>query len=194
MCHHCHNWCSRSACRSQIAPILGKKQSPRGRSQVIRIFRVGFWIRPNLTGSLTIICFYVHPLRTSYLTETLHAISQKNAVELVKAQKYLGFFNQQSWETYLGPQYKFLKIEKFKLESPETIRTSLQPGEWVTSIDFKDAYFHILIQTQSSEYLHFHVQGQCYRFKVLPFGLSTAPKDFTVVAKEIKLKALHKGI
>ena len=35
----------------------------------------------------------------------------------------------------------FLKTEKFKMETPETIRTSLQQGEWVTSIDFKDAYF-----------------------------------------------------
>ena len=34
---------------------------------------------------------------------------------------------------------QFLKAEKFKMETPETIRTSLQP-EWVTSIDFKDAY------------------------------------------------------
>ena len=29
------------------------------------------------------------------------------------------------------------------METPETIRTSLQQGEWVTSVDFKDAYFHI---------------------------------------------------
>ena len=29
------------------------------------------------------------------------------------------------------------------METPETIRTSLQQGEWVTSIDFKDAYFLI---------------------------------------------------
>ena len=33
------------------------------------------------------------------------------------------------------------------METPETIRTSLQAGEWVTSIDFKDAYFHIPIQS-----------------------------------------------
>ena len=31
------------------------------------------------------------------------------------------------------------------METPETIRTSLQQGEWVTSVDFKDAYFHIPI-------------------------------------------------
>ena len=80
------------------------------------------------------------------------------------------------------------------METPETIRTSLQQGEWITSIDFKDAYFHIPIQEQSRKYLRFYVQGQTYQFKALPFGLSTAPLEFTVVVKEVKLMAIHKGI
>ena len=80
------------------------------------------------------------------------------------------------------------------METPETIRTSLQQGEWVTSADFKDAYFHIPIQEQSRKYLRFHVQGRTCQFKALPFGLSTAPMEFTVLAKEVKLMAIHKGI
>ena len=79
------------------------------------------------------------------------------------------------------------------METPKT-RISLQQGEWVTSIDFKDAYFHIPIQEQSRKYLRFHVQGQTYQFKALPFGLSTAPLEFPVVAKEMKLVAIHKGV
>ena len=81
-----------------------------------------------------------------------------------------------------------------EMETPETIRTSLQQGEWVTSVDFKDAYFHIPIQEQSRKYLRFHVQGRTYQFKALPFGLSTAPMEFTVLAKEVKLMAIHRGI
>ena len=80
------------------------------------------------------------------------------------------------------------------METPETIRTSLQAGEWVTSIDFKDAYFHIPIRSQSRKYMRFHLQGRSYQFKALPFDLSTAPMEFTVVAKEVKLMALQKGI
>ena len=34
----------------------------------------------------------------------------------------------------------------------ETIRTTLQQWEWVTSIDFQDTYFHIPIQEQSRTY------------------------------------------
>ena len=80
------------------------------------------------------------------------------------------------------------------METPETIRTFLQEGEWVTSIDFKDAYFHIPIHTQSRKFMRFHFQGRSYQFKALPFGLSTAPIEFTVVAKEVKLMALQRGI
>ena len=80
------------------------------------------------------------------------------------------------------------------METPETIRTSLQQGEWVTSVDFKDAYFHIPIQNQSRKYLRFHVQGQTYQFRALPFGLSTAPMEFTILVKEVKLMATRKGI
>ena len=80
------------------------------------------------------------------------------------------------------------------METPETIRTSLQAGEWVTSIDFKDTYFHIPIHSQSRKYMRFHLQDRSYQFKALPFGLSTAPMEFTVVAKEVKLVALQRGI
>ena len=38
------------------------------------------------------------------------------------------------------------------------------------------------------------MDGQTYQFKGLPFGLSIAPMEFTVVAKEVILMAIHKGI
>ena len=80
------------------------------------------------------------------------------------------------------------------METPETIRTSLQQGEWVTCIDFKDAYFHIPIQEQSRKYLRFHIQDRTFQFKALQFGLSTVPMEFTVIAKEVKVMAIQKGI
>ena len=166
-------------------------------------YTLPFRIRPNLTRSPSVVSCYVNPHRNSYLLEALHQLIAKNAVELVRHQASLGFFNRlflvpkpNKWRPILdlSKLNLFLKTRKFKMETPETIRTSLQQGEWVTSIDFKDAYFHIPIQEQSRKYLRFHVQGQTYQFKALPFGLSTAPLEFTVIAKEVKLMAIHKGI
>ena len=174
--------------------------------KVVQILKDGyilpFCIRPNLTRSPNIISCYVNAHRNLFLLEALHQLMDKNAVELVNNQRSLGFFNQlflvpkpnNKWRPILdlSKLNLFLKEEKFKMETQETIRTSLQLGEWVTSIDFKDAYFHIPIQEQ--KYLRFHVQGRTYQFKALQFGLSTSPMEFTVVAKEVKLMAILKGI
>ena len=52
----------------------------------------------------------------------------------------------------------------------------------------------LLPYTNTGTVQRFHVQGRTYQFKALPFGLSTAPLEFTVVAKEVKLMAIHRGI
>ena len=167
-------------------------------------YTLPFQTRPKLTRSPSVVSCYVNPQRNSYLLEALHQLIDKNAVEVVRNKNSLSFFNRlflvpkpnNKWRPILDLSHLnlFLKTEKFKMETPETIRTSLQEGEWVTSIDFKDAYFHIPIQEHSRKYLRFHVQGQTYQFKALPFGLSTAPLEFTVVAKEVKLMATFRGI
>ena len=176
--------------------------------KVVQILKEGytfsFRIRPKLTRSPIVISCYVDPHRNLNLIEALHQLIDKNAIELVQQEKSLGFFNRlflvpkpnSQWQPILDLSKLnfFLKTQTFKMETLETIRTSLHRGEWVTSIYFKDAYFHIPIQEQSRKYLRFHAQGKTYQFKALPFGLSTAPMEFTVVVMEVKLITMHKGI
>ena len=176
--------------------------------KVVTILREGytlpFQFRPKLTRSPTVISKYVNPQRQSHLLEALYQLTNKNALEPAENQNSLGFYNQlflvpkpnNRWRPILdlSTLNTFLNTESFKIETPETIRTSLQLGEWVTSIEFKDAYFHIPIHSQSRKYIRFHIQGRSYQFKALPFGLSTAPMEFTVVAKEVKLMALQRVI
>ena len=176
--------------------------------KVVTTLREGYTLpfryRPHLTRSPTVISNYHNPTKQSFLVEALYQLINKNAVEPVENQNSLGFYNRlflvpkpnNRWRPILdlSTWNTFLNTESFKMETPETIRTSLQAGEWVTSIDFKDAYFHIPIHSQSRKYMRFHLQGRSYQFKALPFGLSTAPMEFTVVAKEVKLMALQKGI
>ena len=167
-------------------------------------YTLPFWFRPNLTRSPTVISNNVNLQRQSHLLEALYQLVNKNAVEPVANQNSLGFYNRfflvpkpyNWWRPVLdlSTLNTFLNTESFKMETPETIRTSLQVGEWVTSIDFKDAYFHIPIHSQSRKYMRFHIEGQSYHVKALPFGLSTVPMEYTVVAKEVKLMALQRGI
>ena len=167
-------------------------------------YTLPFQFRPNLTRAPTLISNYRNSAKQSFLVEALYQLINKNAVEPVEIQNSLGFYNRlylvpkpnNRWRPVLdlSTLNTFLNTGSFKMETPETIRTSLQAGEWITSIDFKDAYFQIPIHSQSRKYMRFHLQGRSYQFKALPFGLSTAHMEFTVVAKEVKLMALQRGI
>ena len=59
--------------------------------------------------------------------------------------------------------------------------TVVSPGQWMASLDLKDAYFHIPIRATHHKFLRFHWLGQTYQFQALPFGLSYAPRVFTKV-------------
>ena len=147
-CNKCHTCCNKSACPTSklLANLAGSGCRSESSSNPERGLHP---TRPNLTRSPTVISCYVNPHRNSYLLEALHQLMDKNAIELVHNQTSLGFFNRlflvpkpnNKWRPILdlSKLNLFLRTEKFKMETPETIRTSLQQGEWVTSIDFKDA-------------------------------------------------------
>ena len=172
--------------------------SPKVVTVLRKGYTVPFWFRPNLTRSPTVISNDVSPHKNLHLLKPLHQLVNKNAVA---TQKSLGFYNRlflvpkpnNRWRPILdlSTLNTFLNTESFKMETPETIRTSLQAGEWVISTDFKDAYFHIPIHSPGSTCV--------FTSRVCPtsskhYPLSTAPMEFTVVAKEVKLMALQRGI
>ena len=122
--------------------------------KVVQMLKEGYTLpfltRPNLTRSPTIIICYVHPHRNIHLLETLGQLTNKNAVELVKnqeSQQQPAIFGTKTkqMETYTRSEQSKKIPQDRKMETPEMIRTSLQTGECVISIDFKEAYFHIPI-------------------------------------------------
>ena len=176
--------------------------------RVVSILREGytlpFKIRPPLTRSPVIKSGYAHPGKSKALFEALIELINKLVVEKVVIRSPLAFYNclflvpkpNNRWRPILDLSHLnlFLKPGTFKMETPETIRLSLQRGEWVTSLDFSDAYFHIPISQRSRKYLRFFLGKKAYQFTALPFGLATAPLEFAKVVKEVKLMAQARGI
>ena len=80
------------------------------------------------------------------------------------------------------------------METPESIRTSLIPGKWVSSIDLSDTYLHIPIHPNSRKYLRFCYKSQVFQFTSLPFRLATALQVFTMIVKEVKLMTLSREL
>ncbi|XP_069109293.1 uncharacterized protein [Argopecten irradians] len=67
----------------------------------------------------------------------------------------------------------------FKMETPRSIIASVREGMWATSVDLKDAYFHIPIKKSARKFLRFTCNGKVFQFRAMPFGLTTAPLVFT---------------
>ena len=160
--------------------------------------------KPHLSRFPLIVSKYSSPLKNKALLEALASLIQKKAVEKVVVKSSLAFYNRlflvpkpnRKWRPILdlSKLNLFLTTSTFKMETPETIWLSLQKGEWVTSLDFSDVYFHIPIAQRSRKYLRFHLNKVNFQFTSLPFGLAMALLEFTKVVKEVKLMAQARGI
>lgn len=73
----------------------------------------------------------------------------------------------------------FLKKLPFHMLHIREMLQAISPGEWFTTIDLKDAYFHVPIAPVHQRFLRFAFQGRHYQFRVLPFGLSLSPRVFS---------------
>ncbi len=67
----------------------------------------------------------------------------------------------------------------FRMITLKQILPQICPGDWFMSLDLKDAYFHIQVAPHHRRFSRFAFEGVAYQYKVLPFGLSLAPRTFT---------------
>ncbi len=127
------------------------------------------------------------PLLKSILVEEIENLLQKEAISKVPFDaQQTGFYS-----TYfivpkkdgghrpvldLRGLNQYLKVLPFKMIHTRIVMQSISAGEWFTSLDLKDAYFHVPICPEHRPFLCFAFQGQAFQFRVLPFGLSLAPR------------------
>ena len=79
----------------------------------------------------------------------------------------------------------------FHMETPQSVFRSIRPGDWMVSLDLQDAYLQVPVHHDSRRYLRFVVEGRTYQFRVLCFGLTTAPQVFTRIMAPVST-ILHK--
>ena len=85
----------------------------------------------------------------------------------------------------------YVTSSHFHMETPQSVLRSIRPGDWMSSLDLQDAYLQAPVHRDSRRYLRLVVQGQAYQFRVLYFGLTTAPQVFTRVMAPVS-PILHK--
>ena len=168
---------------------------------VLNIVREGYvipFLRNPPLSSTPIDLSSNHPLIPEALTKLL----EKGAVERVSNPDSPGFYSRLflvpkkngAWRPIidLSTLNSFIDVQSFKMETTSSIRASIQPGDWAVSLDLTDAYFHVPIHPKSRKYLRFCAGNEVFQFRVLPFGISTAPRVFTklmvTVAAHLRLK------
>ncbi len=88
----------------------------------------------------------------------------------------------------------FVLYEHFKMEGLFMLKGLVTRGAFLAKIDLKDAYFSIPIAAHHRRFLSFEWNGTLYCFKVLCFGLASAPRVFTKVLKPLLALLCKQGI
>ena len=200
-CHKCPNCCHKSTCRGKPTSILGEVGGSRFESKSSHNTQRGLHSSlpvqtqfNQVTNCHKQLC---QPTKTvPPFGGTVSADEQKcsgtcNKPKLtgVLQPAIFGTQTQQPVETYPGPEH----LEHLSNGDPRDNKASLQTGEWVTST----SKGRILPYTNSQSVQE--VDAFSHPRSVLPvqsptLWTVTAPMEFTVVAKEVKLMAIHRGI
>ena len=94
----------------------------------------------------------------------------------------------------LSPMNGFVRQTTSKMETAASVLLSVREGDFLASVDLKETYFQIPVHRSSRKLLRFTLKGTVYQFKVLCFGLSTAPQVFTRVFAAVSAWAHSRGI
>lgn len=72
-----------------------------------------------------------------------------------------------------------IEFQHFKMQTIKDALLMISKGDYLTSIDLKDAYYSVPIHRDYQCFLKFSFQGTIYKFTCYPNGLGPCPRKFT---------------
>lgn len=161
---------------------------------VVRSLRDGYQIpfqsSPPLSATpVNLPSYSPSSIRGKALATELAALLEKGALE--KAPLTPGYYSRVfvaakasgAWRPIIDLSRLNLHVQftKFHMETPQSVLRSIRTGDWMVSVDLRDAYLQVPMHPESRRYLRFMSSTGIFQFKVLCFGLTTAPQVFTRV-------------
>ena len=147
---------------------------------------------PPLTSPV-FLASYQNPEKRRALHDAVKDMEMKGAIEVVRTPP--GFYSRLFLVPKAGGTWRpiidlsalntHIQCPSFKMETNGSLLKALQKGQWLTNLNFKDAYFHIPFYPSYRQYLRFCHEGVVWQFRALPFGLNTAPRVFTAVTAPV---------
>ena len=136
------------------------------------------------------------------LEEEIQALCRKGAFE--PALPSPGFYSRMfvvtkmsgGWRPIIDLSTLNLSVVKTRLrmENAQSVLHSVRRNDWMVSIDLNHAYLQVPIHPSSCKFLRFTAKGRAWQFKVLCFGLSTAPQVFTRVMAPVSSFLHQSGV
>ncbi|KAN0025784.1 hypothetical protein ACTFIU_000047 [Dictyostelium citrinum] len=71
------------------------------------------------------------------------------------------------------------------MEGIKNLPSIVKQGYYMVKLDIKKAYLHVLVDPHYRDLFRFVWKGVHYRWKTMPFGLSTAPRIFTMLLRPV---------
>ena len=162
---------------------------------VVEVLREGYCLPFLRTPPLSNVPIPLPPyspssIKGAALEEVTLGLIAKGAVELVPLPSP-GFYSRLfvvwktsgSWRPVIDLSHlnRFVDMSHFQMETIQSVLLSVRQGDWMASIDLKEAYLQVPVHPASRRFLRFVFRGSVYQFKALCFGLSTAPQVFSRV-------------
>ena len=129
-------------------------------------------------------------IKGAALEEITLTLIAKGAVELAPLPS-LGFYSRLfvlwktsgSWRPVIDLSLvnRFVDVSHFRMETIQSVLLSVRQGDWMASIDLREAYLQVPVHPESHRFLRFVAHGRSSQFRALCFGLFTAPQVFTRV-------------
>ena len=175
---------------------------------VVEVLRWGYQIPFRLAPTLSrdpipLPAYAPNTIRGKALEGEVQALLNKGAIELALLPSP-GFYSRLfvvmkasgAWRPVIDLSTLNLRVQQtsFKMETLQSVLLSVRPGDWMVSLDLKDAYLQVPMHPDSRKFLRFMVGGKVYQFKVLCFGLSTAPQVFTRVMAPVSAILHRMGV
>ena len=154
-------------------------------------YRIPFLRPPPLSAEpIPVPSYAPTSIKGGALEEVTLALIAKGAVELAPLPSP-GFYSRLfvvwktsgSWRPVIALSLlnHFVDVSHFQMETIQSVLLPVRQGDWMASIDLREAYLQVPVHPESRRFLRFVAHGRAYQFKALCFSLSTAPQVFTRV-------------
>ena len=175
---------------------------------VVEVLRWGYRIPFRRTPTLSrepipFPAYSPDSIRGKALEGEVRSLLDKGAIELAPLPSP-GFYNRLfvvmkasgAWRPVIDLSLLNLRVQQtsFRMETLQSVLLSVHAGDWMVSLDLKDAHLQVPMHLESRKFLRFVACGKVYPFKVLCFGLSTAPQVFTWVMAPVSAFLHRTGI